>query len=406
MALLRRWVARDTRSRRILLAFALYLVCGAVFAVVAGPPRLSEHTAYNHYALLADAWLHGRQDLPAGAPHYAGNNDFALFEGKTYISFPPFPAVLMLPLVKVAGSAENFQDGQFMVWLAGLGPALLFLVLEKLRRTGKSLRSETENILLSLLFAFGTVYFFTAVEGTVWFAAHVVAAALVSGYLLCSLDAERPVLAGLLIGCSFADATGDEPARRVLCPGGRARQRGGEIAPGESWSKRIGATWAKIDGRALARCCILFALPILFILALVFLVELHPLSRLEPHRLRARAPERRLARPDDEVGALGIPLPRQEPRVCADLSPLVPRARVAARRSGPPAAARSPPSRSTSTGWRSGSPRPSTSGSSARAGWSDPRARSPRTPGTTSRRSDRLAAGCTAASPSPPSCPA
>ncbi len=268
MAFLRRWVAKDTRWRRVLLALALYVVCGAVFAVVAGPARLSEHTAYNHYALLADAWLHGRQDLPGGAPHYAGNNDFALFEGKTYISFPPFPAVLMLPLVKVAGSAENFQDGQFMVWLAGLGPALLFLVLEKLRRTGKSLRSETEDILLSLLFGFGTVYFFTAVEGTVWFAAHVVAAALVSGYLLCSLDAERPVLAGLLIGCSFAT----RPVTSLLavffaCEALRM-SAGGEIPPGETWSKRIAATWERIDGRALARRCVLFALPILFVLAL------------------------------------------------------------------------------------------------------------------------------------------
>jgi hypothetical protein len=268
MAPFRRWVARDTRSRRILLALALYLVCGAVFAVVAGPPRLSEHTAYNHYALLADAWLHGRQDLPGGAPHYAGNNDFALFDGKTYISFPPFPAVLMLPLVKVAGSAENFQDGQFMVWLAGLGPALLFLVLEKLRRTGKSTRSEVTNVLLSLLFAFGTVYFFTAVEGTVWFAAHVVAAALVCGYLLCALDADHPVLAGLLLGCSFAT----RPVTSLLavfftCEAIRV-SAGGKIAPGETWSKRIDATWETIDGRALARRCILFALPILPILAL------------------------------------------------------------------------------------------------------------------------------------------
>lgn len=86
---LRGWGAAETRSRRVLIGVALYLVCGGVFAAVAGPSRLSEHTIYNHYALLADAWLHGRQDLPAGAPHYTGNNDFAVFEGKTYISFPP-----------------------------------------------------------------------------------------------------------------------------------------------------------------------------------------------------------------------------------------------------------------------------------------------------------------------------
>ncbi len=102
------------------------------------------------------------------------NNDFAEFGGKTFISVPPLPAVLMLPFVKLAGSPENFRDGQFILWLAGIGPAVLLLVLEKLRRTGRSPRTELENVALSLLFAFGTVYFFTAVEGTVWFAAMVV----------------------------------------------------------------------------------------------------------------------------------------------------------------------------------------------------------------------------------------
>ena len=40
------------------------------------------------------------------------NNDFAEFQGKTYISFPPFPAVLMMPLVALAGSPEDFMDRQ------------------------------------------------------------------------------------------------------------------------------------------------------------------------------------------------------------------------------------------------------------------------------------------------------
>jgi len=169
-----------------------------------GPVRLGEHTQYNHYALLADAWLHGRQDLVNGPPRYTGNNDFASFHGKTYITFPPFPAVLMVPLVAASGSAENFRDGQFVIWLAGLAPALMFLVLEKLRRTGRSNRSETESVLLAALMAIGTVYFFTAVEGTVWFAALVINVALMALYALFALDAESPALAGVMLGLIFA----------------------------------------------------------------------------------------------------------------------------------------------------------------------------------------------------------
>ncbi len=197
------WMARDTRRRRLLVATAIYLLTVIVFAVVAGPDRMGTHTAFNHYAHLADAWLHGKHYIIRGGPGYAGGNDFADFQGKTYISFPPMPAVLMVPLVWLAGSPENFRDGQFIVWLAGLGPAVLFLVLEKLRRTARSERVEWENVALSIAFAFGSVYFFTAVQGTVWFAAHVVGVGALACFLLFSLDAERPVLAGVALACAW-----------------------------------------------------------------------------------------------------------------------------------------------------------------------------------------------------------
>src|SRR5579871_4534410 len=179
-----RLVRRDSRARRLLLAALVYLVCTVTYAAFAGPERLTQHTPFNHYALLADAWLHGRQDLGGPPPAYTQNNDFAVYHGKTYVSFPPLPAILMLPFVKLAGSPENFRDGQFVIWLAGLAPAFLFLALEKLRRTGRSPRVERENLILSFVFAFGTVYFFTAVEGTVWFAAMVVATAASALYAL------------------------------------------------------------------------------------------------------------------------------------------------------------------------------------------------------------------------------
>lgn len=197
-----RWMTPESRSRRLLIGLGIYLACLVVYAILAGD-RLVGHTPYNHYAHMADAWLHGRHHLIAGPPSYAGGNDFALFEGKWFISFPPFPAVLMAPLVWLSGTPENFRDGQFIVWLAGIGPAVLFLGLEKLRRTARSERTEIENVRLALLFAFGTVYFFTAIQGTVWFAAHVVGIGLAALFLLCALDAEKPALSGMLVGFMF-----------------------------------------------------------------------------------------------------------------------------------------------------------------------------------------------------------
>lgn len=195
---------RAKRSERALtIALALCAVVTAVLAATTAHDRFVGHTPFNHFALLADAWAHGRLDLGGPPPAYTGNNDFAVWEGKYFVSFPPFPAVLILPLVWAAGSAEKVRDGLFFLGFAGVGPSVLFLALEKLAATGRSRRSELENAALALLFALGTVYWFSAVQGTVWFAAHVVGVALACLYLLFSLDADHPELAGLALALGF-----------------------------------------------------------------------------------------------------------------------------------------------------------------------------------------------------------
>lgn len=197
----------EGRRRRLLVATAIYLAVVATYFAVEPRSRILEHTPFNHFALLADSWLHHRLDLGGPPPGYAQNNDFASYGGKWFVTFPPFPAVLLLPFVWWAKNVEDVRDGQLFIWLSGVGPAVLFLVLEKLRRTGRSCRSEKADVALSLLFAFGTVYFFTALQGTVWFAAHVVSVGVAALYLLFALDAEHPVLAGLMIGVGFLTRT-------------------------------------------------------------------------------------------------------------------------------------------------------------------------------------------------------
>jgi hypothetical protein len=194
----------DGARRRRTLAFALYALTTLIYVVFAAPATLRAHTPYNHFALQASAWLHGRLDLGEAPPSYAGGNDFAHFEGKWFIPFPPLPALLILPAVLVAGSADAVADGRFFLLLAGIAPAALFLALEKLRADGRAERSERDSALVALLFAFGSVYFFSAEQGTVWFAAHVVGTSLAALYLLSALGAERPVVSGLLLGLAFA----------------------------------------------------------------------------------------------------------------------------------------------------------------------------------------------------------
>jgi hypothetical protein len=259
--------AEGSRPRRLLLAFGIYVACTVVYFTCAPRHVLTEHTQYNHYALLADGWLHGRLDLGHAPPAYTQNNDFAQYKGKWFISFPPFPALLLLPWAKLAGEPENLRDGQVWLWVAGIGPAVLFLVLEKLRRMGASDRAELTNFALSTMFAFGTVYFFSAEQGTVWFSAHVVSAALAAFYVLASLDAEHPVLAGTMISLMFA--TRGPPislagvfflfeAFRKSCPLLTQDFRDG----GSGEKHTIGTLLKALDAKKFAKLVGLYALPI------------------------------------------------------------------------------------------------------------------------------------------------
>jgi len=72
-----------------------------------------------------------------------------------------------------------------------------------LREKGRSERKVHEDLALTALFAFGSVYFFSSVQGDVWFAAHVVASCLLALYALWSIDARRPVLAGTALALAF-----------------------------------------------------------------------------------------------------------------------------------------------------------------------------------------------------------
>lgn len=198
------WVGLGRKQQRWALAGLLYVLCSVAYAAFAPRALFETHTPYNHFAHLAQAWLDGRLDLAGGAPSYAHNNDFAVYDGKTYVVFPPFPALILLPFVALAGSPENVADGQVFLWLAGLGPSILFLALERLSSCGHGSRRVLENWLLALCFAFGTVFFFTAEQGTVWFAAHVVGVVLAALFLLLVVDARYPLAAGVVLGLALS----------------------------------------------------------------------------------------------------------------------------------------------------------------------------------------------------------
>lgn len=203
-------------GRRVALPALIWAVTAAIYVAFAGP-RTTGPSPDNHFVHLAESYLHGQLGVLGNTP--PGTNDWACYDSETqdvcppgafarprdsqrwYVSFPPFPAVVMLPAVAIFG--PNLSDALFWALFAGLGPALLFVLLRRLRETKKSERTVRDDLLLTLLFAFGTVFFFVSVQGAVWFAAHVVGVSLVILYLYFAWDARHPLLAGLMIGLAF-----------------------------------------------------------------------------------------------------------------------------------------------------------------------------------------------------------
>lgn len=193
--------------RDLRVAALLYAAVTLMFALCASSALWNKHTPHNHFVWLADAFVHGRMYLDARPPAYAGGNDFALFENRWYVVFPPFPALLLVPVVALIGRVDQVKDGLVFLSLAGLAPAGLFLALQRMRRLELSQIRESTALALSGLFAFGTVYFFTSVQGTVWFASHIVATTAIIYFLWASIGAQNPLYAGLALCAALGTRT-------------------------------------------------------------------------------------------------------------------------------------------------------------------------------------------------------
>ena len=222
----------------VLYAFAL-----AVLAATAGT-RVARQSSDPHFVYQADAWLHGQLAIdppPAKGDDWAKIENVELDDGSQvhgrrltsrgkkglfrtadgqelptsrirrslgsthHVCFPPFPAVLMMPQAAVHGRRANDVVPTLLV--AALVLPLGFLTLGRLRAAGLSRRTPVEDLWLALSLAFGTVFFFCAVQGRVWFTAHVVGVALALGYVFCTVEARRPIAAGICLGLAAMTRT-------------------------------------------------------------------------------------------------------------------------------------------------------------------------------------------------------
>lgn len=113
---------------------------------------------YNSFVLQAKSWLSGRLDLPENYSHL----EIAVFEGKYYISFPPFPSYLMLPFVLIGWDT---CDSYIAAASAITAAVYAFKIL------GHFGIKKERAIFFSLFLTLGSNWLFNAQNAWVWFIA-------------------------------------------------------------------------------------------------------------------------------------------------------------------------------------------------------------------------------------------
>ena len=121
------------------------------------------------------------------------------------VSFPPFPALMLMPAVMIWGYRVN--DVFITLLFGALAAVLLWLWLERLAAQHLIRHRSRDRMWLVALFAFGTVLWYCATRGEVWFTALTMGVALHLGYLLAAQGARHPIWAGLILGVGVATRT-------------------------------------------------------------------------------------------------------------------------------------------------------------------------------------------------------
>lgn len=125
----------------------------------------------------------GRVDLPDLPQFY---HDKLEFEGKIYVPFPPGASLLLIPFVLIK---ENITEQNVSIIIGAINVLLIYLLM-------LTFTSKKNSFLLAIFFGFGTPFFWSALVGTTWFFAHVVAIFFITISLLLHFK-QRHFLSGI-----------------------------------------------------------------------------------------------------------------------------------------------------------------------------------------------------------------
>ena len=178
-----------------------------------------ESTPYINHESQANSFLHGHLDLTKELSGFI--TEPALYNGKEfcipppdkapgvgsgitltpdpnckmYLQHSPGPALMLLPGVAIFGLEMN--QTLVSIVLAAITAPIVFLVVRKL------VENEATQVWLTVLFLFGTIFWFTAANGGVWYFSHTAALLFLFAALYTTFVRRNAFLTGAFVGAAF-----------------------------------------------------------------------------------------------------------------------------------------------------------------------------------------------------------
>lgn len=174
------------RYRTWILATAFFVATFLIYRALS-----PDATPYNNFVRLGDAFLHGRIYFPEDVPYL----ELIIIDGRYYVIPPPWPAIIMLPGVLLYGLALN--QTLVSVVIGAINASTVTAVVSSLRA------KLSAQFWFTVLLVFGTVYFYAATDGGVWFFSHTVAVLFVFFAIYATLVKKWPLVAGLCLGAAY-----------------------------------------------------------------------------------------------------------------------------------------------------------------------------------------------------------
>lgn len=151
--------------------------------------KLLDNHHWDSYTLQALSWREGRADLGRNYSYL----EIAEYQGKFYVSFPPFPSVVIFPLTFVFGA--SVPSNLLVMIYALIAAAFAYKIF---RHAGFK---EGSSALLALLVVWGSNAMWMSTVGGVWFQAQLLNLALLLGAFYAALRGKR-ILAYALVACA------------------------------------------------------------------------------------------------------------------------------------------------------------------------------------------------------------